>query len=313
MLTIFTTAKPFKGHEGVIQGNALGSWSRLQPECEVILFGDDSGTAEIAKKFHLRHEPDIRRNEFGTPLLGSIFARAQEIATHDLFCYVNCDIILLPCFPEAVLTVARAFPKFLMVGRRWNTPVRQAIDFQRPDWEAHMKTFAVHSGQQDPPYAIDYFAFPRGLYRDVPPFAVARFYWDHWLVWKARSLKIPVVDATADVLAIHQEHGFPGHSPSRRDERTPEAQRNRALAGGQRHLYTLQHSTHHLVHRQIAKQSGCWHAPVTSLLGIYSSKLWYWFLFSTLRARRKLGLYRRRVASHSRGELAARSATEAAE
>jgi hypothetical protein len=300
MLTIFAIPKPFHGHQGMIQANAIGSWSRLNTKCEVVLFGDDSGTREISKEFQLRHEPDIRRNEFGTPLLGPIFARAQELATHDLLCYVNCDILLLPCFSQAVLRVARTFPKFLMVGRRWNTPVTQPIEFQRLDWESQIRAFARHSGRQDPPYAIDYFVFPRGLYDHVPPFAVGRFYWDHWLAWKPRSMKVPVVDASAAVLAIHQEHGFPGHPARRRDERTDaEAKRNRTLAGSRWHLYTIQHSTHRLLGTGIAKQRGSWHVPVTSLLGIYSRKLWYWFLTSTFYARRTVGLYRRVASNNS--------------
>ncbi len=293
MLTIFTIPKAFEGHYGLIQRNAIGSWRELNPKCEVILFGDEPGTRETAGRFQLRYEPEIPRNEFGTPLLAPIFARAQEMATHDLLCYVNCDIVLLQCFSEALLAVARSFSKFLMVGRRWNTPVTQLIEFQRPDWEAQIRASATHSGQQGPPYAVDYFVFPRGVYGDTPPFAVGRFYWDHWLVWKARSMKVPVVDASASVLAIHQEHGFPGQPPGGRDQDTdPEAKRNRALAGGLLHLYTIKHCTHGLARGQIAKRRGAWHVPATNVLATYSSKLWYWLLSSTFQARRTIGLYR---------------------
>jgi hypothetical protein len=31
MLTFFTTAKPFRGHHGIIQRNALKSWTLLHP------------------------------------------------------------------------------------------------------------------------------------------------------------------------------------------------------------------------------------------------------------------------------------------
>src|SRR5689334_2791593 len=102
MLTIFATPKPFQGHEGVIQRNAIGSWVRLHPECEVLLFGDETGAAEIAKEMNLRHVPGVRLSEFGTKRLDHIFAGAQEIAKHDILCYANCDIIFLPCFCEAV-------------------------------------------------------------------------------------------------------------------------------------------------------------------------------------------------------------------
>jgi hypothetical protein len=294
MLTIFTTPKPFRGHIGTIQRNAIGSWLRLRPKCEVILFGDDPGSAEIAGELGLRHEPNIRRNEFDTPLLDSIFARAQQIATHDLLCYVNCDVVLLNCSCEAALRVARWSPKFLMVGQRRNTPVTKPLDFEQQDWESRLRAFAMRSGQEQPSYAIDYFAFPRGLYNDVPPLAIGRSYWDHWLVWKARSMKVPVVDSSAGVLAIHQKHDFSHHPGGFEGVRLGlEARRNRALAGGQLHLYTIEHATHQLVDGRIEDKPGRWHVPVTSLLHLYSSQLWYGFLKASFGVRHALGVHRR--------------------
>jgi hypothetical protein len=69
MLTLFTTAKPFEGHSGVIQRNALKSWKLLHPDIEIILFGDDADGAEIANELGSRHEPFVERNEFGTKRL----------------------------------------------------------------------------------------------------------------------------------------------------------------------------------------------------------------------------------------------------
>jgi hypothetical protein len=113
-------------------------------------------------------------------------------------------------------------------------------------------------------------------------------------------MKVPVVDVSAGVLAIHQEHGFPGQPPGGRNQETdPEAKRNRALAGGLLHLYTIRHSTHRLVRGQITKKRGAWHVPVTNVLGAYSSKFWYRLLASTFHARRTLGLYRRVASTNS--------------
>jgi len=95
MLTIFATAKPFRGHTGVIYRNALQSWKALHPGIEVILFGDDLGAAETCLEFGLRHEPFVERNGFGTKRLDYLFARAQAIAQHEILCYINCDIILM--------------------------------------------------------------------------------------------------------------------------------------------------------------------------------------------------------------------------
>jgi hypothetical protein len=53
MLTFFTTAKPFRGHDGITQKNALKSWTLLHPDVEVILFGNEDGAAEVAEELRL--------------------------------------------------------------------------------------------------------------------------------------------------------------------------------------------------------------------------------------------------------------------
>ena len=55
-ITIFATPKKFDGHIGVIQRNAITSWTHIQPKPEVILFGTEPGTAELAAELGLRHE-----------------------------------------------------------------------------------------------------------------------------------------------------------------------------------------------------------------------------------------------------------------
>ncbi len=64
MLTLFSTPKPFRGHINIIQRNALESWRRLDPDAEIILFGDDEGAAEVCRELGLRHEPKVLRSEF---------------------------------------------------------------------------------------------------------------------------------------------------------------------------------------------------------------------------------------------------------
>src|SRR5215831_18620369 len=107
MLTFFTTPKPFVGHIAVIQRNALQSWKCLHPGVEVILFGNDEGAAATCREFGIRHVPEVRRNEYGTTYVASIFDQAQEIAVHDALCYVNCDILLMADFRVAVESITR--------------------------------------------------------------------------------------------------------------------------------------------------------------------------------------------------------------
>jgi hypothetical protein len=291
MLTIFSTAKPFQGRAEIAQRNALKSWTLLHPDCEVILFGNEPGTYEVAAELRIRHIPEVLHSEKGSIRLDYIFARAQEMARHDRLCYANCDIIFPRSFPNGINTVAGWSPQFLVIGRRWDAPVTELLDFDAMDWESRLGNFAVRSGNQQLTYAIDFFAFSRGLYKNMPPFAVARNHWDHWMVWKARSMKVPVVDVTADVLAVHQNHDFAYHPGGLAGIKADvESKRNRALAGGQLHLYTIDHATHQLVDGDIVDKPGRWHVPVTSLLRVYSSQFWYWLLEETFRVRHALGL-----------------------
>src|SRR5258708_21122516 len=121
MITFFTTPKPFRGHIGVIQRNAIESWKRIHPSAEVILFGDEEGAAEAARDLRIRHIPGVKRNEHGTKYLSPIFDGAQALAHHNCLCYINCDIILLSDFRIAVERVTALVGRFLMRGQRWGS------------------------------------------------------------------------------------------------------------------------------------------------------------------------------------------------
>jgi hypothetical protein len=238
MLTIFTVPKPFRGHIGNIQRNAIQSWLQLRPACEVILFGDDEGTAEVAAEFGIRHIPAVARNEYGTPLVNSMFEVAQHSATHSLMAYVNADIILLSDFVTAV----QLMPKhsFLMVGHRWDLDINEPLDFNKANWELLLRTSVAENGKLHGHAGIDYFVFRRGFWRDIPPFAIGRTAWDNWLIYRTRSLGAPVIDATRTVTAIHQNHDYAHHTQGKDGIwKGPEAQNNRELAGGRSHVFTL--------------------------------------------------------------------------
>jgi len=293
MLTIFSTPKPFEGHNGVIQRNALKSWTLLHPDCEVILFGNEPGAREVAVECGIRHVPDVLHSEYGSTRLDYLFAHAQQTARHDLLCYANCDIIFLDSFVPAIASVAAWSKRFLLVGRRWNTPLDDLVDFDEPDWRMRLRDLAMSVGKEQFPGAVDYFVFSRGLYQDVPPFVAARTHWDHWMVWKARYMSVPVIDASADVLAIHQNHDYSYHLRGLQGVKTdPESRLNRALAGGQPHLYTIEHATHRLRAGRIENIPGRWHVPVTFFLRTYSSQVWYWVLKTTFSLRQALRLNR---------------------
>src|SRR2546423_11790683 len=105
MLTIFSTPKPFVGHIEVIQRNAIESWKRLDADVEIILIGDDAGTEAVCRELGLRHIAHVAKNAHGTKYLASIYDQAQDAARYEILCHVNCDIVLLSDFAQAVRRV----------------------------------------------------------------------------------------------------------------------------------------------------------------------------------------------------------------
>jgi hypothetical protein len=94
--------------------------------------------------------------------------------------------------------------------------------------------------------------FRRGLYRDLFPFALGRAGFDNWLLWKAHSLKAPVIDASRAVMAVHQNHDYSHHPQGERGVwEGAEAKRNRELMGGWHHSFTLSDASHRLVSTKI--------------------------------------------------------------
>lgn len=254
MLTLFAMPKPFRGHIGIIQENAIRSWTLLQPRPRILLFGDEEGTAETADRLGVCHVPQIARNEFGTPLLDGLVRQAETLASSDTLCYINSDILLMSDFMPAVTKVTQQQSRFLMGGRRWNFDLTERLAFE-PDWEATLREQVAARGELFLAGAIDYFVYSRGLWGDLPPFAIGRTVWDNWLLYRARALKAPLIDATSAVMAVHQNHDYGHHTGGKAGVWDgPEAQRNRQLAGGEHHLYTLNVATHVLTPRGLARR-----------------------------------------------------------
>lgn len=244
MLTLVSIPKPFHGHIATIQRNALRSWTRLGPEVEICLCGEDPGTREAAAELGIRHVPVIGRNAQGTPLLSDVLAQAERLATCGILGYVNADIVLLGDFLAAAREAVRRKRRFLLVGQRWDIDIRDPLSFGE-DWEPALRARLAAEGRLHAVTGIDYFVFPRGLWGAIPPFAVGRSAWDNWLIYRARALGADVLDATEAVTAVHQNHDY-AHIPGEAVWTGPEAAENLRLAGGDTHLFNLLDATHRL-------------------------------------------------------------------
>lgn len=253
MLTIFGIPKAFEGHFGVIQRNAIQSWTRLSPRCQIILFGDERGTAEVAAELGVRHIPTIERNEFGTPLLNSLFALAEKEATNSTMCFVNSDIILMDDFLPAVHRVISKRERFLLVGRRTTLDVKELLEF-KDGWESTLRTRLKERGHLDNNTAIDYFVFRPGLWGQIPAFAIGRPCYDNWLVYQANHLGASVVEMTEVVSVVHQDHTRAHPAGVEGLRKGPEGQRNLALAGGYTHGHTIWDAKYKLTPRGLRRR-----------------------------------------------------------
>ncbi|MGA7935166.1 MAG: hypothetical protein WCA35_16580, partial [Kovacikia sp.] len=245
--------KAFRGHIDAIQRNAITSWTLLEPKPEIILLGDDEGTAEIARELHLKHIPEVERNEYGTPLLSSLFELAQRMGTGPLFAYINSDIILMSDFMQAVQRVP--FRRFMLTGQRWNLDLGEPIGF-KPGWESQLRDRVCQSGNLEGPQAMDYFVFTRDTYREIPRFAIGRTAWDNWLLCEAFRLNAPVIDATQSIAIVHQNHDYSHHPEGTRGIwEGPEAQQNIKLLGGRHYAFFMLDLANWLMTDQALKRS----------------------------------------------------------
>ncbi len=243
-LTLFSIPRSFEGHVALIQRNALAAWRRLAPDVEIVLFGADAGVREAAAEFGAAHEPTIARSDYGTPLVSDAFARAAARSRRPLLMFSNADML----YDETIVAVARLMaqrPRFLLSGRRRDSNVTTDLTpLTHVEWA---DVFQSRAG--DPlhgPAGMDYFLFPRQMPLPFPPMAVGREGWDSWLVWHCRMQRIPVIDATAAVTAVHQNHGYAASRLGQRHRYGPERDLNIRAGGGLSRMFTLREATLHL-------------------------------------------------------------------
>lgn len=238
VLTILSTPKAFHGQFGIIQTNAITSWTKLRPRPDIILFGDDDGTAEICNQLGLKHVPDVATTERGTPLLSDMFLRGQELANTPVVCWSNADVMYTSELLAAAGTIVATPEPLYVVGRRIDIDQDQLMAFEN-DWEGALVDKADTAGERKPANWIDWFMFPSGLFTELPEFAIGRPGYDPWLIWRAADLGATVVDASDFVRAIHQRHDY-SHVGSRKVAfGGPEAKANAAIVDNWRNYHSI--------------------------------------------------------------------------
>ncbi|GAP13780.1 hypothetical protein LARV_01535 [Longilinea arvoryzae] len=246
LITLFSAPKPFTNpHIATIQRNAIRSWLALGDAVEVLLLGNEDGLPEAADELGVHLIKEVKRNAQGTPLVSSLFELARRHSSTSLLAYVNADILLLPDFVAAAQTLLADGNPFLGVGQRWDLEIKDELDFGE-NWDAGLRQRIQEKGVLHPPAGSDYFLYPRDCFTWMPEFAIGRAGWDNWMIYWARREGWRVVDATADLPIVHQNHDYshlPGGQPH---YRLPETDVNVRLGGGRRTIFTLSDANYRL-------------------------------------------------------------------
>jgi hypothetical protein len=209
LISIFASPKKFEGHIKTIQENAIKSWCRITPKAQIILFDHNSYSGKLAKENNIDYVPELKKNEKGTPYISDIFIQGQKLARHKLCCYINCDIIVPENFAQTADNIAKqAGRKFLVTGQRndlnWNT----SVDFENTEDIKALYKYAENNAILHSITGMDYFIFPKGMYKKIPDLLIGRAGFDNWLIWYARRIGAQVIDATESIFIIHQNHDY---------------------------------------------------------------------------------------------------------
>lgn len=265
MLTIFSIPGPEPFTEKIRRSrkNAINSWRRLRPKCEILLFGDGPEVSEFAVQANIQHVQNVSRTEYGTPLLDDVFGKAQNLAMGDVLMFSNCDMLYFDDLYDVIEAVN--FKKFMVCGRRWDMEVDDEMALQDEEAWGAIKDAHHKHGQWHGPSGLDYFIFPKVLKLQIPAFAVGRPGWDSWLIWKMRQTGVSVIDSTGALTAIHQNHDYRHLRLGTSQYSGPEMRRNKRLAGGYRNMLTLREADWVISQRKVVRPP--WPRRIFSLLG----------------------------------------------
>lgn len=207
MISILSSLKPFRGDAARLQANALRNWRNLGKQVEILLYGQGEGIAEQARIFGAKHVPEIACSAKGIPRFDAIAEHAARHAVYDRQLYLNGDILLPADFIAQAQGVR--FERFLLVGRRIDLAQEARFEPVEGKWVAEIKRCCgegmavLHNAA-----AQDYFVFPRGLWSGLAPLVIGRGGYDNALLAFCLRRRIPIIDASWSLHAVHQWHNY---------------------------------------------------------------------------------------------------------
>lgn len=210
-ITICSWPRPMHEPFDVIQRNAFHSW--VTPFTDIYLVNNEADDLQDVAKEIGAQVIDVERNEFGTPKVRSVIDTMYDMG-NEYMLYINADTIIVN--KEELLSTAlsadQAFGRFMIVARSYDTDGVPELETESlPEssrWKRSVLEAVLTRGRLHKPHGSNIFLWHGDFLRDcVPDFALGRFKWDGWLMWRPVSLGIPLIDATKQLICVHQNHG----------------------------------------------------------------------------------------------------------
>jgi len=206
MISFLASPKPFIGIAKDQQYHAIRSWLASTENAEVILYGDSAGISEAGIELGVKVYKNIDCSLSGIPYFGAIVAHAAQNAQHDLQVYINSDILI-----SGIHLALKAidFKRYLLIGQRIDLDHNVFIDLSKENW-VHELVGIVRMGKAKLhlPTGIDYFAYRKGMWENLPPIIIGRAGYDNALLAYCIMNNIPIIDGTYTVTALHQYHDY---------------------------------------------------------------------------------------------------------
>jgi hypothetical protein len=206
MITFLSSPKPFKGKDKENQYRAIRNWLTACESVEVILYGDSEGILDAGNDLNVKVIKNIETSSFGVPYFGAIVNHAAIYGKYDTQIYLNCDILL-----SGICEASKAlnFRNFLFIGQRID--LSDGIIIEEPSSifkKVVRQLFEEKKIRMHESTGVDYFMFKRNMWKGLQPIIIGRGGYDNALLAFCKENKIPIIDGTPSVIALHQFHDY---------------------------------------------------------------------------------------------------------
>jgi hypothetical protein len=205
MNVVFVTVpRSFKHPYLNSQINMLNAIRNFNPESKVVLYSDDEGVYEFAESNYCIAPKRV--DKIGKlPLVNSALKYTADLFPDSCICFINSDILVMANLMPLISYVNNTKFKELFVLTAYRKEANISSFLTDGDLDALRTDSSLKKGRH---HAMDIFILPASLIENLnmPAYRVGRIGWDSWIAGKTRKLGLALIDISAVVRIVHQDH-----------------------------------------------------------------------------------------------------------